>query len=853
MKNYILKYYLLSLLIISLVGIGFFLAFKNFDTYLTDEIESNLLFRSYHVSEDISSEISAKAQTVNNIVLFIETNEDDEKILGFIKALLDEDKDLFSIYYGTRENKMINASGWIPPEDFDLRTRPWYLSATERKDLVFTDLFLNASEDRIIMTIAKPVYNAKGESQGVVGADLSMDMIIEMVLEQADKSNFKILVDSEQEVIASSNKIENDLIYLKDISIELSNAFNDYNTSVILTTIDGEKGYGMLSKIPETNLTLVTFIPLSAYASYRNHWILSYILPISLIAILFFILFKLQKKIILEPAYKLQKDIEKISTVKNIDYRLSYIKNDPFEGIRKQINNSLKQTEEYLFIVENNRNNLEKTNKELNSTLEELRESQEEIEQQKNELISNKNLLEKSELKSRAILDAHPDLIFVFNAKGEFLDCKTNNENILLIPKQEFIGKNVFEIMPEDVSNKTLIAIRESIKSGDLQKFEYNILLGKDHNWFEARVVKIEENEVLALVRDITVEKEDQEIILDLTFRDQLTNLYNRRYFEDKIIEMSKEDLLPMAIIMIDVNGLKLTNDAFGHLMGDQLLKKVANALNHCNSGNCFVSRIGGDEFVIVYPNTEKEEVEKIVETIHSKISQEKLENIVISISAGWEIRRSLDQSFKEILTKAENCMFRKKIIESQRMRNKTIKIIMETLNCKNEREETHCVEVSKWAKLIAFEIGLDTQSAENLEILGMLHDIGKITISDELLNKPDTLTEEEYYEIKRHSEIGYHILKSVDEYAGLAEIILEHHERYDGKGYPKGIAGDAISLMARILSVADAYEAMLSDRPYRKAISQKCALEEIHANSGTQFDPEIVEAFIRVLEREKA
>lgn len=128
------------------------------------------------------------------------------------------------------------------------------------------------------------------------------------------------------------------------------------------------------------------------------------------------------------------------------------------------------------------------------------------------------------------------------------------------------------------------------------------------------------------------------------------------------------------------------------------------------------------------------------------------------------------------------------------------------------------------------------------IEIAGLMHDIGKISVSEAVLNKPDRLTESEYEEIKRHPESGYQILKAVDSYSFLAEYALSHHERWDGEGYPRGLKGEEIPMIARIISVADAFEAMTSERPYRKAMSEEEAYAELKRHAGTQFDPAIVE-----------
>ena len=349
---------------------------------------------------------------------------------------------------------------------------------------------------------------------------------------------------------------------------------------------------------------------------------------------------------------------------------------------------------------------------------------------------------------------------------------------------------------------------------------------------------------VVLVFRDFTDKKEKQEKIRYLSHHDQLTTLFNRHFFEEQLSLLDIEDNLPFTIVMADVNGLKLTNDAFGHKAGDQLLTTVATILKkECRSTD-IVARVGGDEFVILLPRTTSCETEKMINRVHSSINKETNENVIISVSFGWETKVTPEQSIHEILSKAEEHMYRKKLVESQSMRNQTIKVIMHTLHETNMRERVHSEKVSQISRTIGEAMKLDSDTLKELEIAALMHDIGKIAISPEVLNKAGKLTDTEYEDLKRHSEIGYHILKSVDVYTNLADYVLSHHERWDGTGYPRGLAGETIPLVGRIIAVADAFEAMIGDRPYRSSMNPIEALEEIKRCSGTQYDPNIVEIF---------
>jgi len=300
-----------------------------------------------------------------------------------------------------------------------------------------------------------------------------------------------------------------------------------------------------------------------------------------------------------------------------------------------------------------------------------------------------------------------------------------------------------------------------------------------------------------------------------------------------------------LTLIMGDLNGLKVTNDAFGHSAGDDLLKKVTKVLKQCFRQDDIICRYGGDEFVIILTNTDSSATELIVERILALVDQQKIEKGMLSISFGWDTKNDEDDDIFQVLKRAEDNMYKKKLLESPSVRNATIQTIISTLYEKNSREEAHSKRVSDLCVQIGRNLHLSDREISNLKTAGLLHDIGKIVIQDGVLDKQGQLTEHEWIEIKRHPEIGYRILKNTIEMAELAEAVLGHHERWDGKGYPKGLSGEMIELAARIITVADAYDAMTTERPYRKAMSKAAAIQEISKNSGAQFDPQIADIFI--------
>jgi len=350
---------------------------------------------------------------------------------------------------------------------------------------------------------------------------------------------------------------------------------------------------------------------------------------------------------------------------------------------------------------------------------------------------------------------------------------------------------------------------------------------------------------LIGMVQDVTERKLAEEKIVHLSFHDQLTDLYNRRFFEEELKRLDIASNYPLTLVMADVNGLKLINDSFGHAVGDALLKNVAEVLRKGCRRDEIIARLGGDEFVILLPNTDAVETEQILKRIQALAVQERVGSIEISISFGYEIKRYETEDILELFKKAEDYMYKRKLFEGPSMRGKTIQTIINTLHEKNKREEQHSHRVSALCQSMGEALGLPEGEVQELKSVGLLHDIGKIAIDEKILNKPAKLTNDERGEIKRHPEIGYRILSTVNGMAEMAEYVLAHHERWDGSGYPKGLKGENLPLQPRIIAIADAYDAMTSSRSYREALPDEVAIAELQKNAGIQFDPELVKIFI--------
>jgi len=351
-----------------------------------------------------------------------------------------------------------------------------------------------------------------------------------------------------------------------------------------------------------------------------------------------------------------------------------------------------------------------------------------------------------------------------------------------------------------------------------------------------------------AFYRDITTRKLAEENILYLSYHDQLTGLYNRRFYEEELQRLDTERNLPLSLVMGDVNGLKLINDTFGHAIGDDLLIKIANVFKKVCRSDDIIARLGGDEFMILLPKTDTDKAKAIITRIQEELSDSRDGKIMASVSFGYETKIRSDQDTATLMKKSEDHMYQHKLTERTSQRSLSVELIMKTFLAKNQREMMHSTRVSELSEDLAAHLGLSRDDINQTRITGLMHDIGKIGISENILNLPRSLTQDEWFEIKKHTEIGFRILNASEEFSVIAQDVLQHHERFDGMGYPKGLKGDEISVIARIICIADSYDAMSSDRPYRKAFEHDDIVTLLLDNAGTQFDPDMILVFVDMI-----
>ncbi|MFZ3386542.1 MAG: HD domain-containing phosphohydrolase [Candidatus Hydromicrobium sp.] len=461
------------------------------------------------------------------------------------------------------------------------------------------------------------------------------------------------------------------------------------------------------------------------------------------------------------------------------------------------------------------------------------------------------SLSKKSEELYRSLFQDSLDGIYISTLDGKYIDVNPALVKILgYSSKEELLSINI----PEQfyVSEKDMLTPYRRAKSFEsrLKKKDGSII------WVEivSRVIYDGSNAVFygGIVKDITARKESEKEIKYLSFHDKLTDLYNRAYFEEELKRLNTKRQLPLSMVIGDVNGLKLVNDAFGHMEGDKLLKKIARILKSCCREEDIIARWGGDEFSILLPKTTERDSEEIVNRIRTACLKTNDQKIQLSISLGTSTKINDDCDIGTIVKEAEDRMYRRKLLEIKSISSSIISSLERTLQEKSYETEEHAVRMKEMALILGHSLKLSENKLNELSLLSTLHDIGKIAIPDEILMKPGKLTEKEWDIVKRHPEVGYNISGSSPQLEPIADAVLSHHEWWDGSGYPQGLKGENIPLISRIISIADAYDVMTHDRPYKKAVSKEEALEEFKRCAGTQFDPHLVKKFVNLLKKNR-
>ncbi len=472
--------------------------------------------------------------------------------------------------------------------------------------------------------------------------------------------------------------------------------------------------------------------------------------------------------------------------------------------------------------------------------------------------VANRALIENKD-RLRLILDSTAEAIFGVDIECRCTFCNSSCLEILGLKSEgELLGKDIHELLhnksrdgsplPRHECNIIRTCMESIATHAENEVFwrtngtsfdvEYNSYPQYKDGQLIGAVVTFTDN---------TIRKMHEQQIEYYSSHDSLTGLYNRSYFEHLLSKADSHHNLPISVIMGDLNGLKLTNDVFGHAAGDELLIKAAEVIKKVCRDEDIISRLGGDEFIILLPKTQYYDALQIMSRIKDVLSKEKSGVIKFSMSMGCDTKTSPSEFIDMTIKNAENQMYKEKALNRNKNETDMINAIIMSLYSKSPHEEQHSANVSEICRSIGAALGLPQTEITQLRNAGFLHDIGKISISESILKNRGEFTDQEEIEYKQHPVIGYRILNIFDSTMSLAESVYSHHEQWDGTGFPRGLKGDDIPLVARIIAVAGRYETILN-LSCENPVSHEEALEQIRNDAGTILDPALVDVFIRIM-----
>jgi diguanylate cyclase (GGDEF)-like protein/PAS domain S-box-containing protein len=470
------------------------------------------------------------------------------------------------------------------------------------------------------------------------------------------------------------------------------------------------------------------------------------------------------------------------------------------------------------------------------------------------EMIAGGERTKLSEEKYRSLIESTDDSIYMIDKDCRYIFVNGRVPGRLKASEKKIIGKRYSDFHDTNDTREFENYVSKIFKTGISCQYEYK---SRKEDRYTLRTLSpiMEPNTrnvryVAIISKDITDLKKTEGKLKYLSLHDPLTGLYNRAYFEEEMHRFDNSRYELVGLIVCDIDGLKLINDTLGHNKGDQLLITASKVIRKSFREGDVVARVGGDEFAILLPNSPRSKVENICQRIKGAVAVYSRKNklLPLSVATGFAIRNDPNQSMAELYREADNNMYKEKLYSSQNARNVIVKNLINAVEVKGVLDKESFERFQQFVIVLGRAAGVTKKRIKDLVLLAQFHDIGNISVHNNILHKPGRLTSEEFVEIQKHSDVGHRITQSAPDLAHISDYILKHHEWWNGNGYPLGLKGNEIPLESRIIAIVDAYESMTRGRPHRPAISKNEALAELKKCAGTQFDPSLVKKFIEAI-----
>lgn len=740
-----------------------------------------------------------------------------------------------SWYYSVTENlgakeKILDAG------PFDPRSRTWYKVAEQGRQPSFSPVYKHFVIDDLAISAAWPIFDQNNTLQGVLGTHVLLTQIGDYLVHAVRSSKGQALVVERETglLVANSLGLQN-FSFSSEEQLKRTHVSELQNKAFFQAF---EAGKGSTFEAHQVSLfplelagidwLVISAIPHSLlFAEVRQTMVIT--IGLAIVALLLGLLvYQATTTRMMRPLTQLQ-EVSEAMAKGDLSRRVSVTRNDEIAVIAWSMNDVADTMQQLL-------NNLE-----------------EEVDQRTEALEENKVQLE-------LLLNSTAEGIYGIDLNGCCTFC--NQSAVLMLGfthYQQLLGKQMHNLIHHSNRNGKPLAVSnckiyQSIREGKGYAAEDEVFWRSDGTCFEVAYhsyPQIRASKVVGGVvsfMDITQRKQREDQIAFLGSHDPLTGLFNRRHFEEQFRLLDTEQHLPLSLIFADLNGLKLTNDIFGHSAGDRLLCQAAEILKQAGRGGDVVARIGGDEFILLLPNTDAVQARMTVSLIHASLAHAPFDAIKCSISLGCETKTKKSMLLEELMANAENAMYKEKANNRKHVQNDMVATLQQTLHERSPREKEHAIAVSALSARLGSELNISKAELATLKQAAYLHDIGKIALPEHLLHKKK-LSDQEYAAIQQHALVGYRILNLFDATLVLAEPVYSHHERWDGSGYPRALKGTQIPLLARIISIAEVYDRVRSGQEGDQMASEQRAKTVIAEGAGTQFDAELATRFLKLLE----